>query len=156
MQFPRRVCRVLPVIRHRHCRSPGHRHQRIVSFPCLESEVPTPPPPPLITRVSLADLTDAEIVRESLDSSLFPGISSSVEVHSGFANEQARYVTDPPLLASLRTPTKTSTALHRRFSPTSIRHSQCTARRPSPSSATLSALQSRSSTASTFLSSSRA
>ncbi|KAN0132756.1 lipase [Lactarius tabidus] len=49
------------------------------------------------TKEFLADLTDAEIVRKSLDSSLFPGISSSVEVHSGFANEQAS--TAPTILS---------------------------------------------------------
>ncbi|KAI0085773.1 lipase [Irpex rosettiformis] len=41
----------------------------------------------------LADLTDADIIRETLDSTLFPGISSSVTVHSGFANEQAKTAT---------------------------------------------------------------
>ncbi|KAJ3555043.1 hypothetical protein NM688_g2796 [Phlebia brevispora] len=35
-------------------------------------------------------LTDGDIELETLDSSLFPGISSSVEVHSGFADEQAQ------------------------------------------------------------------
>ncbi|KAH8989451.1 lipase [Lactarius akahatsu] len=37
----------------------------------------------------LADLTDADFFLESLDSSLFPGVPSSVEVHDGFASEQA-------------------------------------------------------------------
>jgi len=37
----------------------------------------------------LADLTDADFFLGSLDSSLFPGLSSSIEVHSGFASEQA-------------------------------------------------------------------
>ncbi|KAH9169449.1 lipase, partial [Lactarius sanguifluus] len=45
----------------------------------------------------LADLTDADFFLESLDSSLFPGVPSSVEVHDGFASEQARYVTVPSL-----------------------------------------------------------
>ncbi|EKM50550.1 uncharacterized protein PHACADRAFT_263889 [Phanerochaete carnosa HHB-10118-sp] len=38
----------------------------------------------------LADLTDVDIITENLDSTLFPGISSSIEVHSGFADEQAK------------------------------------------------------------------
>jgi hypothetical protein len=40
----------------------------------------------------LADLTDLNIIMENLDSTLFPGISQSVKVHAGFANEQAKYV----------------------------------------------------------------
>ncbi|KAH9055743.1 lipase class 3 family protein [Lactarius vividus] len=35
-------------------------------------------------------LTDINLLREPLDSSLFPGVPSSVEVHDGFASEQAR------------------------------------------------------------------
>ena len=34
--------------------------------------------------------TDADILLESLDATLFPGVSSSIEAHSGFANEQAK------------------------------------------------------------------
>ncbi|GJE91296.1 lipase family protein [Phanerochaete sordida] len=49
----------------------------------------------------LADLTDADIFRESLDSSLFPGISSSVTAHSGFADEQAK--TAASVLAAVKT-----------------------------------------------------
>ncbi|KAG2028438.1 Alpha/Beta hydrolase protein, partial [Suillus americanus] len=37
----------------------------------------------------LADLTDANAFMERLDPMLFPGVDSSVEVHSGFANEHA-------------------------------------------------------------------
>ncbi|KAF9454436.1 lipase class 3 family protein [Macrolepiota fuliginosa MF-IS2] len=37
--------------------------------------------------------TDAEIVRGSLDSTLFPGIDSSVGVHDGFRDEQAKTAT---------------------------------------------------------------
>lgn len=40
-----------------------------------------------------ADLTDANFFLESLDSTLFPGVSSSVEVHDGFKNEQAKTAT---------------------------------------------------------------
>ncbi|KAF8651855.1 hypothetical protein AX16_004629 [Volvariella volvacea WC 439] len=45
--------------------------------------------------------TDANIPQKKLDSSLFPGISSSVEVHSGFANEQAK--TASAILSAVRT-----------------------------------------------------
>ncbi|KAH9841584.1 Alpha/Beta hydrolase protein [Rhodofomes roseus] len=38
----------------------------------------------------LSDLTDVDIATENLNSTLFPGVSSSVWVHSGFANEQAQ------------------------------------------------------------------
>jgi len=38
-----------------------------------------------------ADATDANAFLSSLDPTLFPGISSSVECHDGFANEQAKY-----------------------------------------------------------------
>ncbi|KAM6497181.1 lipase class 3 family protein [Amanita muscaria] len=37
--------------------------------------------------------TDVNAFQESLDSNLFPGIDSSVEVHNGFANEQAKTAT---------------------------------------------------------------
>ncbi|GLB41590.1 putative alpha beta-hydrolase [Lyophyllum shimeji] len=40
-----------------------------------------------------ADLTDANAGLGNLDSSLFPGVSSSVEVHQGFAAEQAKTAT---------------------------------------------------------------
>ncbi|KAG6831994.1 hypothetical protein H0H92_006029 [Tricholoma furcatifolium] len=36
-----------------------------------------------------SDLTDIEITREPLDPTLFPGVPSSVTVHSGFRNEHA-------------------------------------------------------------------
>ncbi|KAI6110963.1 alpha beta-hydrolase [Pisolithus croceorrhizus] len=47
----------------------------------------------------LADLTDLDISFESLDPPLFPGVSSSVQVHSGFANEHAK--TAPTILAEV-------------------------------------------------------
>jgi hypothetical protein len=34
--------------------------------------------------------TDVNIIQRSLDSTLFPGISSDVAVHSGFADEQEK------------------------------------------------------------------
>ncbi|KJA28316.1 hypothetical protein HYPSUDRAFT_33656 [Hypholoma sublateritium FD-334 SS-4] len=40
-----------------------------------------------------ADATDIDAVLENLDSTLFPGLSSSIEAHSGFANEQAKTAT---------------------------------------------------------------
>jgi hypothetical protein len=43
-------------------------------------------------RVSFADLTDLNFALAPLDQSLFPGVSTTVEVHSGFAAEQAMYV----------------------------------------------------------------
>ena len=39
---------------------------------------------------SEAIATDLDAFQEKLDSTLFPGVSSSVEVHSGFAKEQAK------------------------------------------------------------------
>ena len=39
---------------------------------------------------SEADATDIDVFLESLNPTLFPGVSSSIEAHSGFANEQAK------------------------------------------------------------------
>ncbi|TFK47200.1 alpha/beta-hydrolase [Heliocybe sulcata] len=39
-------------------------------------------------------ITDADIDKTTLDSTLFPGISSSIEVHAGFAESQADSATD--------------------------------------------------------------
>jgi len=39
-------------------------------------------------------VTDADIVMTTLDSTLFPGLSSDIEVHSGFADAQAKAATD--------------------------------------------------------------
>ena len=41
---------------------------------------------------SLALLTDVDLILGGLDSSLFPGLSSDIEVHSGFRNDQSQYV----------------------------------------------------------------
>ncbi|KAI0258660.1 lipase [Gloeopeniophorella convolvens] len=46
-----------------------------------------------------ADLTDADFFLESLNPSLFPGVSSSVEAHNGFASEQAS--TAPTILSAV-------------------------------------------------------
>jgi hypothetical protein len=40
--------------------------------------------------LSLADLTDGDLILSSLDPKLFPGLSSSIRVHQGFANDQAK------------------------------------------------------------------
>ncbi|KAI0675611.1 lipase [Trametes maxima] len=39
-------------------------------------------------------LTDGDIIRKALDSTLFPGVSSSVTVHEGFADDQAKSAND--------------------------------------------------------------
>ncbi|KAI0947160.1 hypothetical protein AcV7_009658 [Taiwanofungus camphoratus] len=41
----------------------------------------------------LSDLTDVDIITENLNSTLFPGVSTDIYVHSGFANEQAQTAT---------------------------------------------------------------
>ncbi|KZT25379.1 lipase [Neolentinus lepideus HHB14362 ss-1] len=46
-------------------------------------------------------LEDADIVMETLDPSLFPGVSSSIEVHSGFAATQAGSA--PDVLSAVKT-----------------------------------------------------
>ncbi|TFY56837.1 hypothetical protein EVJ58_g7395 [Rhodofomes roseus] len=46
-------------------------------------------------------IEDADIVPENLDSSLFPGISSSLKAHSGFADAQAKSATQ--VLAAVNT-----------------------------------------------------
>ncbi|KAJ3511453.1 hypothetical protein NLJ89_g4086 [Agrocybe chaxingu] len=48
-----------------------------------------------------ADATDVDALLENLDSTLFPGVDSSVEVHSGFAGEQAK--TAPDVLSAVNT-----------------------------------------------------
>ncbi|GBE86678.1 hypothetical protein SCP_0905580 [Sparassis crispa] len=42
----------------------------------------------------LADLTDGNLIQEELDSTLFPGLSTDILVHSGFANEQSLTAAD--------------------------------------------------------------
>ena len=39
---------------------------------------------------SQADITDSDVFLKKLDADLFPGVSSSIKAHSGFANEQAK------------------------------------------------------------------
>lgn len=38
----------------------------------------------------MSDLTDVDILMGNLDSTLFPGVSSSVQVHAGFRDEHAK------------------------------------------------------------------
>ncbi|KAH9074973.1 lipase class 3 family protein [Lactarius deliciosus] len=60
------------------------------------------------TNKLLPILIDIDLILESLDSPLFPGVPSSVKVHDGFASEQAKYVTRSPLSLLFRTPTTNS------------------------------------------------
>ncbi|EIM86928.1 alpha/beta-hydrolase, partial [Stereum hirsutum FP-91666 SS1] len=69
------------------------------------------------TSFILALLEDADIAKENLDSTLFPGISSDIEVHSGFANDQASSANE--ILAAVQT---TMTA-HDSSSITTVGHS---------------------------------
>ncbi|PPQ69478.1 hypothetical protein CVT25_002042 [Psilocybe cyanescens] len=64
-----------------------------------------------------ADATDADAFLESLDSTLFPGVSSSVEAHSGFANEQAKTATT--ILAAVQS----TIAAHKATKVTIVGHS---------------------------------
>ena len=40
---------------------------------------------------SRADITDVDLFLKNLNSALFPGISSNIECHSGFTDEQELY-----------------------------------------------------------------
>ncbi|OJA11520.1 hypothetical protein AZE42_09430 [Rhizopogon vesiculosus] len=62
-------------------------------------------------------VTDADILRTSLDSTLFPGISSSVGVHQGFKDAQASTATD--VLAAV----KSAMSTHSATSVTMVGHS---------------------------------
>lgn len=57
-----------------------------------------------------ADPTDAAVALANLDPSLFPGISSSVRVHKGFAAEQAKTATT--ILAAVQKAISTHGATH--------------------------------------------
>ncbi|KAF8893960.1 alpha/beta-hydrolase [Infundibulicybe gibba] len=48
----------------------------------------------------VSDLTDVNILQDNLDSTLFPGVSSSVTVHDGFRNEHA--LTAPEILTEVK------------------------------------------------------
>ncbi|KAF5322219.1 hypothetical protein D9619_001889 [Psilocybe cf. subviscida] len=48
----------------------------------------------------VSDLTDINILMDNLDSTLFPGVPSSVDVHDGFRNEQA--LTAPAILKEVK------------------------------------------------------
>jgi hypothetical protein len=43
-----------------------------------------------LKKIRLSDLTDVDIVMVSLDTGLFPGVSSSVQVHGGFRDEHEK------------------------------------------------------------------
>ncbi|KAF4612438.1 hypothetical protein D9613_004374 [Agrocybe pediades] len=64
-----------------------------------------------------ADLTDAEAILTNFDTTLFPGISSSVEGHDGFLKEQAK--TANTILAAV----KTTIAAHGATKVTVVGHS---------------------------------
>jgi len=64
-----------------------------------------------------ADATDADAFLESLDATLFPGISSSIEAHNGFAAEQAK--TASVVLSAV----KTAIAAHSAKQVTIVGHS---------------------------------
>ncbi|KZV63744.1 alpha/beta-hydrolase [Peniophora sp. CONT] len=64
-----------------------------------------------------SDLTDLNFVLDDLDSTLFPGAASGAQVHSGFADEQAKTATD--ILASV----KSLLSAHSGASVTTIGHS---------------------------------
>ena len=49
---------------------------------------------------SLSDLTDVNIFTKNLDSGLFPGVSSDIWVHGGFADEHAK--TASTILSSVK------------------------------------------------------
>src|ERR1700761_3572438 len=67
--------------------------------------------PSLMPPLSLARLTDENILLLPLDEDLFPGVPSSVLVHEGFALEQARCVTTFPF-PSFRIQKQQRAALH--------------------------------------------
>ena len=56
---------------------------------------------PTDSSLSLADLTDGDLILGPLNSTLFPGLSSSILVHQGFANEHAK--TAQTILAAVLT-----------------------------------------------------
>ncbi|KAF8817628.1 lipase class 3 family protein [Phlegmacium glaucopus] len=57
-----------------------------------------------------ADVTNADLLLESLDPTLFPGVSRSILAHSGFANEQAKTATR--ILSAVKTAIATHSATH--------------------------------------------
>jgi hypothetical protein len=65
----------------------------------------------------IADLTDTDFFLGSLDPTLFPGISSSIEVHSGFRDSHARSA--PTILAAVQR----TMAAHSATSVTIVGHS---------------------------------
>jgi hypothetical protein len=44
----------------------------------------------LTSTTSFADFTDSKVLLTSLDGTLFPSISTTIQVHKGFAEEQSK------------------------------------------------------------------
>lgn len=82
-----RVRWVLPIPEDRHCRPPGNRY-----FSDVNRFKSTPVKTCAYGNSSEALATDADIIRRSLDGTLFPGISSDVGVHGGFGDEQEKSI----------------------------------------------------------------
>ena len=83
-----RVCRLLAIASSCHRRSTRNR----ILLECNPNTASTKGWQFIRCVCSEADAIDADVPLESSDATLFPGISSSIEAHSGFANEQAKLV----------------------------------------------------------------
>ena len=82
-----RVRRVVPITRNRCCCAPGHEY--VVHVRCHLAPITSSPHPLMHIWISISVLEDLDIIRQKLDSTLFPGISSDITVHSGFSDDQA-------------------------------------------------------------------
>ena len=67
------------------------------TFPCITllSEVTE-----IVANISLSDLVDADFFLEKPDATLFPGLSSDIEVHNGFAGSHSRSVAEQCFIQS--------------------------------------------------------
>lgn len=54
----------------------------------------------MLSSPSVSDLTDVDIIMDTLDPTLFPGVPSTVEAHEGFLNEHA--LTATTILAEVK------------------------------------------------------
>jgi hypothetical protein len=79
-----RVCRILTIVEDRHRCPPGHKCIPNVRRATYEYAIS------LTFFFSEAMASDPDAFLEALDSTLFPGISSSIEVNSIFASKQAK------------------------------------------------------------------
>src|ERR1700722_12887301 len=86
MHFDLRVCGIRSQSQISHCCAPGHRYNSIVSRSRLHQVINTSD----ILPSSLSVLTDIDVILENLNPILFPGLSSSIKVHSGFAFEHSQ------------------------------------------------------------------